>query len=82
MKNSITIQSDHAEILVAAQALRLKARFLEKGFIGKRAFIEIMCEIHPKYKNLGDISRMGNWWNGRVKDEGLNQDIEIVLNTL
>lgn len=82
MENSILIEPRSEEISIVARALKIKNEFLALGFTRPYAFVELVCDIFPKYSNPEGIKNLNHWWAIRKKDEALNADLEIVLEKL
>jgi len=82
MKKQVIIASKSDEIMTAATALKLKNQFLEMGFSVRSTVIDLILQHYDKYSNSKGVVRLQNWWNGRVIDDSVNSDIEMVLNKL
>jgi hypothetical protein len=82
MQKNITIRPKTDEIRVLATAVKLKNDIIGKGFMTPTAFIEIMQDKMPKYKDYGNVKKLHNWWFQRGKSQELNDDVEIVINKL
>ncbi len=82
MKKQVIISSKNPEIMVAANALRLRNSILDMGFKTRSVVVDLIVEHYPKYATSKGINRLQNWWNGRVNDKTINNDIEMVINKL
>lgn len=82
MKNTITILPVTDEISSLADAVRIKNDFLQMGFDSRKAFLEVVCDYKPEYKNPDKVQVLMNWWLLRIKDCAVNDDMQTVINHL
>ena len=82
MKNPIVIEPANEEMGIWGMALKIKNSFLALGFEKPVPFVEVVCDVLPKYSTPHGIKRLNHWWSLRVKDADMNTDLETVLETL
>lgn len=82
MEKSITINPFTINISTLAVGLKQKNELLKLGFFQKRAFVELVQEYYPKYKDEQKIKELHNWWYQRGAYEELNKEIDVMLNKL
>lgn len=82
MQNEITIQPANDIMKDRVKALQLMNGFVALGFQNRQAFLAIVSHYFPKYKTTKEKTRLSNWHYGKISENTINNDIEIVLNKL
>lgn len=82
MENTITINPTTDEMRVLAHAVKIRNEFTGKGFASRGAFIQIVQEKLPEYKDYHKVRDLENWWLIRLKDDALNKKLESVIENL
>lgn len=82
MKKTIVIVPFDDETSFSAQALYLVNEFKKKGFTDRRAFLQIVSDKLPEYRTVKGQETLRNYWLGRVRQQGVNDHIESVLESL
>jgi hypothetical protein len=82
MEKPIIIKPSNSEMAMKIKALSLMNDFITLGFSNRSAFMAIVMHYFPKYKEGKEKNRLSNWYYGKYTDEGLNSDMDIVLNKL
>lgn len=82
MKNPSVIEPANEEIAIWYNVILIKNEFMNLGFEKPAAFVEVVCNILPRYSTPHGIKRLSHWWSLRVKDADVNKDLEVVLEKL
>lgn len=81
MEKSFCIKPANDEMAVYVHAVFLLNEF-KKLFETRRGFIQIMVDKLPKYDNPKGYDQLTAFWNSRMKNDAMNNDVEFVLEQL
>ncbi|WP_271856114.1 hypothetical protein [Patiriisocius marinus] len=81
MKKSICIVPFDDAMAVRINAARIINAFRTKGF-GRDAFVQVVGEINEDYKCFDSVKMLYRFWDGRLYQEQVNIDLDIVLSQL
>jgi hypothetical protein len=81
MEKSFCITPANEEMKVTIQAVYLLNAFKET-FEHKRSFLQVMADKMPKYNSMEGFNQLTAFWNGRMRNQEINNDVETVLEML
>ena len=76
----ITPADDESEVLVTA--ISILNQFKVLGFNTRRSFIQTIADFKPEYHDYDNIEKLRGFWQSRVRDKFLNDDLQIILDKL
>ena len=80
--NPVVIIPIDPEISVRANSVKLLNDFKTLGFYKRNAFVNIVQEKEPDYKNYDSEKNLLSFWAGRFSDKGLNDDLGKIIESL
>lgn len=82
MKNTISINPIDDEMAVLVTAISILNDYKTAGFVRREAFVELIMGEDTSYHNLQGMQKLNNFWAGRVKDSGLNDDLQRIFENM
>lgn len=82
MKSTITIEPATEEIRLMALSVDIKNKFAQKGCLTRSEFISTVQNHNSRYLDYKMVGRLETWWLGRIRDQELNNDLQIILNLI
>lgn len=79
---TILINPANADMELFANSIRILNEFKRMGFDRRDVFLETIIQNDHNYNTLSNIQKLQNFWSGRVKDEFLNADLDLILEKL
>lgn len=76
----ITISPINEDIEKKLNSLRILNEFMKKGFVERKAFVQVVMEECPELSGYSGMNKLNNFWASR--DFSINDKLEQVLENL
>lgn len=80
--NAIMISPVDVDVRIRAKSVKIWNDFKNKGFTRRAAFVHIVQESDPNYKDFEKEKQLFRFWNGRFCDQFMNDDLEKILDKI
>ena len=77
-----TIKPIDEDMDVLVDAVDLLNNFKKLGFTTKSGFVGVVQDNIPEYKNYKNLNRLLSFWQSRIKNKELNNQLHKLLNKL
>lgn len=67
---------------VRIEALKILNDYKVAGFTKRESFVELVMSEDTSFHNYNAMTKLNNFWSGRVADEELNSDLERILDKI
>lgn len=75
----VTISPFDKQMEVRVEALKILNDYKVAGFTKRESFVELVMDEDKTFHNYPAMTKLNNFWSGRVADEELNSDLERIL---
>lgn len=82
MENTVIIEPVDKEMAVMARAVKVRNDFLKKGFTTRAAFIGVVHDKLPQYREYSKTLLLERFWVSRHREEQTVIALEKVLESL
>lgn len=82
MKKAVCINPVDDEMELLANSIKILNEYKKLGFVTRNSFVEMIMDEYKNYHNLEGMKKLNNFWAGRVKDQGLNDDLLRIIDNM
>ncbi len=79
---TISISPVDVDVRIRANSVKIWNDFKNKGFTRRQAFVNIVQESDPGYKEFEKEQQLQRFWAGRYWGQFLNDDLQKILEKL
>ncbi|WP_156424161.1 hypothetical protein [Myroides odoratus] len=76
----MTIVAANEDIAKKIRAIKILNEFISKGFVERKAFVQVVMEECPELNNYNGTTKLNNFW--ALRDFSINDKLEQVLENL
>lgn len=80
--NNITISPFDRQMELRINALKILNDYKVLGFTKRESFVELIMDEDRSFHNFSAMTKLNNFWSGRVADDELNNDLERILDKI
>lgn len=80
--NNITISPFDRQMELRISALKILNDYKVLGFTKRESFVELIMDEDRSFHNFLGMTKLNNFWSGRVADDELNNDLERILDKI
>ncbi len=78
----INIEPVDVDVRIRANGIKIWNGFKHKGFTKRSAFINVVKDVDPTFKDFEREKELERFWAGRFWSQFLNDDLEKVLDKI
>lgn len=79
MEKHICIQPVDDEMATLTKAVFVLNEFKKLGFKTRKSFLDLIVSEDDSFLKLDKIDKLNSFWASRIKDDELNNSLEIIL---
>lgn len=76
----VTISPVNDDIAKKVNSLKILNEFVSKGFVERKAFVQVVMDECPELRNYDGMTKLNNFW--ALRDFSINDKLEQVLENL